>query len=71
MIRKGTRFALSALLMVLASVHLAGAQQAKKVPRIGYVSGIGDSANPGPNVEVFRQGLGSLKCDKQIKTKHQ
>jgi putative tryptophan/tyrosine transport system substrate-binding protein len=38
----------------------AEAQQAKKVPRIGYVSGIGDSANPGPNVEAFRQGLRDL-----------
>jgi putative ABC transport system substrate-binding protein len=46
--------------IVLASVHLAEAQQTKKVPRIGYVSGTGDANNPGPNIESFRQGLRDL-----------
>ena len=35
---------------------VAQAQQPKKVPRIGYVSGTGDAKNPGPNVEAFRKG---------------
>ncbi len=38
----------------------ATAQQPKKVPRIGYVSGSGDANNPGPYVEAFRQGLRDL-----------
>ena len=33
------------------------AQQAKKVPRIGYLS---STPNPGPQVEAFRRGLGEL-----------
>ena len=36
---------------------LTEAQQPKKVPRIGFVSGVGDSNNPGPGIEAFRQGL--------------
>jgi putative tryptophan/tyrosine transport system substrate-binding protein len=43
--------------LTLPSVHLAEAQQTKKVPRIGYVGGAGDPKNPGPLVESFRQGL--------------
>ena len=35
------------------------AQQAKKIPRIGYVSGADDLKNPGPE-EAFRQGLRDL-----------
>jgi putative ABC transport system substrate-binding protein len=35
----------------------AEAQQAKKIPRIGYFSGSGDPSNPGYLVEAFRQGL--------------
>jgi len=48
--------------LALASVHhLAEAQQTKKVPRIGYLSGAsGDAKNPGPSVEAFRQGLQDL-----------
>ena len=38
----------------------AEAQQPKKVPRIGYVSGSGDPKTPGPIVEAFRQGLRDL-----------
>jgi len=38
----------------------ARAQQPAKVPRIGYLSRTGDSKNPGPQVEGFRQGLRDL-----------
>jgi putative ABC transport system substrate-binding protein len=43
-----------------ASVHLAEGQQPLTVPRIGYVSGTGNSSNPGPYVEALRQGLRDL-----------
>jgi putative tryptophan/tyrosine transport system substrate-binding protein len=46
--------------MLLAVAIIAEAQQPKKVPRIGYVSGTGDPSNPGPYVEAFRQGLRDL-----------
>src|SRR5919106_5461417 len=46
--------------LALASVHLADAQQPKKVPRIGYVSGTGRPSDPGPYVESLRQGLRDL-----------
>jgi putative ABC transport system substrate-binding protein len=43
--------------LAFASVHPAGAQQARKVPRIGFLSGGGsDASNRGPSVEAFRQG---------------
>jgi putative ABC transport system substrate-binding protein len=51
-------YALSAL--ILATIHLAEAQQPRKVPRIGYVSGTGDPVTPGYQVEAFRQGLRDL-----------
>ena len=61
MIGRIAGFALSALLMFLASLHLAEAQQKpSKMPRIGYVSGTGDPSNPGPYVEALRQGLQDL-----------
>ena len=46
--------------LILASIHLAEAQQAKKVHRIGFVSGVGDPTTPGFQVEAFRQGLRDL-----------
>jgi putative ABC transport system substrate-binding protein len=46
--------------LILASFHLAEAQQPTKMPRIGYVSGSGDANNPGRSVEAFRQGLREL-----------
>ncbi len=49
-----------AAILILAAVHLAEAQQPKKVPRIGYVSGSGDPKTPGYQVEAFRQGLHDL-----------
>ena len=53
------------LLLALCSVILAlgfsaEAQQAGKIPRIGYVSGTGDASNQGPYVEALRQGLRDL-----------
>ena len=45
---------------LLAVAVIAQAQQPKKIPRIGYLSGAGDPSNPGPNVEAFRRGLQEL-----------
>ena len=45
------------IVAVLNAGAVAQAQQAKKVPRIGFVSGAGDPSNPGPAVEAFGQGL--------------
>jgi ABC-type uncharacterized transport system substrate-binding protein len=42
---------------ILASVHLAHAQQPKKVPRIGYLT---TRSQPGANEKAFLQGLQSL-----------
>ena len=39
---------------------MAEAQPQAKIPRIGYISGTGDSSNPGPYVEALRQGLRDL-----------
>ena len=50
--------ALCALLLTL-SVS-AEAQQAKKVPRIGYVPATGNPSNPGPQIEAFQRGLRDL-----------
>jgi len=35
-------------------------QQPTKIPRIGFVSGTGNSKEPGPFVDAFRQGLREL-----------
>src|SRR4030095_9527436 len=48
-------FALCAMFFALCVS--AEAQQPAKIPRIGYVSGTGDTNNPGPNIEAFRKGL--------------
>jgi len=45
--------------VILASVQLAEAQQARKVYRIGYLSGFGSPATD-PGQIPFRQGLGEL-----------
>ena len=50
----------SLLTVFLLTVSLAQAQQAKKVPRIGYVSTSDDPNTPAPQVEAFRQGLRDL-----------
>jgi putative ABC transport system substrate-binding protein len=48
------------LATVLLGTVSAQAQQAAKIPRIGYVSGTGDATNQGPYVEALRQGLRDL-----------
>jgi putative tryptophan/tyrosine transport system substrate-binding protein len=48
---------LTALLLIASVIN---AQQAKKIPRIGYLSGSGTPNNPGSQVEAFRQGLRDL-----------
>ena len=48
------------LTLFLLTVSFADAQQPKKVPRIGYLSGRGDPSTPDPLVEAFRQGLRDL-----------
>ena len=48
-----------AAILILASVHLAEAQQAKKVPRIGFLSAATASSMT-TRVEAFRQGLREL-----------
>ena len=51
------------ILFVVALVAvgaIANAQQAAKIPRIGYVSGTGSPSDPGPYVEALRQGLRDL-----------
>ena len=45
--------------LILASVHLAEAQQAKKIPRIGLLRSA-SSAERAPYIEAFRQGLREL-----------
>ena len=37
--------------LILASAKLTEAQQPAKVPRIGYVLGTGNPANPGPTLK--------------------
>jgi putative ABC transport system substrate-binding protein len=46
--------------VIVVFVHLAEAQQQKKVPRIGYLSSTDDPKTPGPSIEAFRQGLRDL-----------
>ena len=55
MSRKITGFALSALLVALASVRLVQAQLPGKIPWIGYLAGAGSGPSPS-----FIQGLGDL-----------
>ena len=56
--KKVIGFALSAVLFALCLP--ADAQQPSKIPRIGYLTAGGDPRTPGPEVEVFRQGLRDL-----------
>jgi ABC-type uncharacterized transport system substrate-binding protein len=46
--------------VLLAVAVIADAQQPKKVPLIGYISGGGDASNPGSSIAAFRQGLRDL-----------
>jgi putative tryptophan/tyrosine transport system substrate-binding protein len=58
MTRKIIGLALGAVLLALCS--FAQAQQAGKVPQIGYLIPSGDRSTPRPPVEAFRQGLRKL-----------
>jgi putative tryptophan/tyrosine transport system substrate-binding protein len=58
MSKKVICLALTAILLALN--FPAKAQQRGKVPRIGYLSGRGDSSTSDPLVEAFRQGLRDL-----------
>jgi putative tryptophan/tyrosine transport system substrate-binding protein len=46
--------------VILAFMHPAEAQQPKKVLRIEFLSFVGRSNSPAPNIEAFRQGLRDL-----------
>jgi putative ABC transport system substrate-binding protein len=46
--------------LIIASIHPAEAQQAKKVPRIGFLSFVGRPNSPTPSIEAFRLGLRDL-----------
>ena len=50
--------ALAALSFAICSS--VAAQQPKKIPRIGYVSGTGNVTDQGPYVDALRQGLRDL-----------
>src|SRR5215475_14213674 len=50
-------YALPAL--ILATIHLAEAQQPKKIPRIGYLGANPRSTSPA-RIDAFRQGLREL-----------
>ncbi len=51
-------FALGAMLLALCIP--ARAQQERRIPRIGYISGTYNPSDPGPYVEALRQGLRDL-----------
>jgi len=56
-VRTGSQWLL--ILLTLASVHLAEAQQSKKIPRIGYLSSTSASVTSS-RIEAFHQGLREL-----------
>ena len=58
--RKAGVLSILCAVVLLAVAVIAEAQQPKKVSRIGFVPGSGDSNNPGPSVDAFRQGLQDL-----------
>ena len=53
-------FVLTLCALLLALSFPVEAQQPGKIPRIGFVTPIGDPNTPGPQVEAFRQGLRDL-----------
>jgi ABC-type uncharacterized transport system substrate-binding protein len=53
----GKKIIIVLLVGLALAFPLAHAQQPKRIPRIGYVSGTGDANNQGPYVEALRQGL--------------
>ena len=44
------------LIVLMTSIHSSQAQEPKKIPKIGYLSG-GSASVAGPRVDAFRQGL--------------
>jgi putative ABC transport system substrate-binding protein len=58
--RKAGLLSMLLVVVMLTVAVTAEAQPQAKIPRIGYVSGTGDSSNPGPYVEALRQGLRDL-----------
>jgi putative ABC transport system substrate-binding protein len=48
------------VVVLLAVAVIANAQQPKKLPRIGYLSGRGAPTSPAPSHDAFRQGLRDL-----------
>jgi ABC-type uncharacterized transport system substrate-binding protein len=48
------------LITVFLITGLVDAQQPSKVPRVGYVTSTGNSNDPGPSGQAFRQGLRDL-----------
>jgi putative ABC transport system substrate-binding protein len=57
---RNLKFAILVCALLFALCEPTHAQQPAKVPRIAYLSTAGSSRNPGPQVEVFRQGLRDL-----------
>jgi len=58
---KGKILVLTVGVFILASSHLAEAQQpAKQIPRIGFMSSAGAPGSPAPLFDAFRQGLRDL-----------
>jgi putative tryptophan/tyrosine transport system substrate-binding protein len=55
-----TILSLTLCALLLAFGLSAEAQQAKKVPRIGFITVSGDPSTPSPNFEALRQGLRDL-----------
>jgi putative tryptophan/tyrosine transport system substrate-binding protein len=53
------RIAILLVILIVVSIHLAIAQEPKKIPKIGYSSGSSPSA-AAPRIEAFRQGLREL-----------
>jgi putative tryptophan/tyrosine transport system substrate-binding protein len=53
------RIAILLVILIMVSIHLAIAQEPKKIPKIGYSSGSSPSA-AAPRIEAFRQGLREL-----------
>jgi putative ABC transport system substrate-binding protein len=54
------KFFLLLMIVVLGWAGFAGAQQAGRIPRVGYVAAGGDPTKPNSLVEAFRQGLREL-----------
>ena len=58
-------FSILFVVVLLAVAVIAEAQQPKKVPRIGYISGTGNEANQGPYVEACDKGCASSATSKE------